>query len=291
MNSASVVLVAALALTACGGAAPVTARIVRDTLPSVPILPPPAASPVWSDEFDGPSGTSFDRSRWTADVGGMGFGNQERQYYTTRPENVALDGNGHLVITARAESPAAAVQCWYGQCLYTSSRLKTTGLFAQAYGRFEARIRIPRGQGLWPAFWMLGADVNQVGWPRSGEIDIMENIGREMSTVHGTLHGPGYSGSSGISGIDVLLSGAYADDFHVFTVAWEATEIRWYVDGHLYHRVSPRNLPAGSAWVFDHPFFLLLNVAVGGQWPGDPNGATTFPQTMVVDYVRVYREP
>ena len=291
MDMTSLALVTALALTACGGAAPVTPTVLVDTPPSVPTLRPPTASPVWSDEFDGPAGTSFDRSRWTAEVGGGGFGNQERQYYTTLPENVALDGNGHLVFTARAEPSADAFQCWYGQCRYTSARLKTAGLFAQTYGRFEARIRIPRGQGLWPAFWMLGADISQVGWPRSGEIDIMENIGREMSTVHGTLHGPGYSGSNGISGLDMLASGAYADDFHVFTVAWEATEIRWYVDGRLYHRVGSQNLPAGSAWVFDHPFFLLLNVAVGGGWPGDPSGATTFPQTMVVDYVRVYRDP
>ena len=287
----SLALVSALTLTACGSAAPVTPTVLVDTLPSGPALRPPTASPVWSDEFDGPAGASFDRSRWAADVGGTGFGNQERQYYTTRPENVALDGNGHLVFTARAEAPSDAFLCWYGQCRYTSARLKTTGLLAQAYGRFEARIRIPRGQGLWPAFWMLGDDIDRVGWPRSGEIDIMENIGREMSTVHGTLHGPGYSGSDGISGTDMLVSGAYADDFHVFTVAWEPTEIRWYVDGRLYHRASPQRLPAGSAWVFDHPFFLLLNVAVGGAWPGDPNGATTFPQTMVVDYVRVYRDP
>ena len=291
MNPISLALVAAFALTACGGAATPALTTPTDTLPASPALPTPTAAPVWSDEFDGPAGASFDRSRWTADVGGMGFGNQEREYYTTRPENVALDGAGHLVFTAVAEAPSSGFQCWYGQCQYTSARLKTTGLFAQTYGRFEARIRIPRGQGIWPAFWMLGANVDQVGWPRSGEIDIMENIGKEPSTVHGTLHGPGYSGSEGISGTDVLGSAAYADDFHVFTVSWQATEIRWYVDGRLYHRVGPQTLPSGGQWVFDHPFFLLLNLAVGGAWPGDPTSATTFPQTMVVDYVRVYRDP
>jgi beta-glucanase (GH16 family) len=284
-------LAAVFGIAACGGTVSTTVPTPTETVPSGPALPAPTASPVWSDEFDGPAGASFDRSRWTADTGGTGFGNQEREFYTTRPENVALDGDGHLVFTARSETPSAAFQCWYGQCLYTSARLKTTGLFAQTYGRFEARIRIPRGQGLWPAFWMLGSDIDAVGWPRSGEIDIMENIGRESATVHGTLHGPGYSGSNGISGFDMLLAGAYADDFHIFTVAWEATEIRWYVDGRLYHRVASSGLPSGAAWVFDHPFFLLLNVAVGGGWPGDPNGATTFPQTMVVDYVRVYRDP
>ena len=251
----------------------------------------PLPSPVWRDEFDGPAGASFDRAKWVADTGGNGFGNQEREFYTTSAENVALDGDGHLVITARAEPPSSTYQCWYGRCRYTSTRLKTKGLFAQAYGRFEARIRVPRGQGLWPAFWMLDADIDSIGWPQGGEIDIMENIGREPAIAHGTLHGPGYSGADGIGRADTLSSGAYADDFHIFAVVWRPNEIRWYVDGRQYHRVTPADLPRGAKWVFDHPFFLLLNVAVGGGWPGDPDASTTFPQQMVVDYVRVYREP
>jgi beta-glucanase (GH16 family) len=253
----------------------------------------PSASPsaVWNDEFDGPAGTSFDRAKWVADTGGQGFGNRERQFYTTRAENVALDGDGHLVITARAEPPSSAYQCWYGGCRYTSTRLKTKGLFEQAYGRFEARIRIPRGQGIWPAFWMLGGDIDQIGWPKSGEIDIMENIGREPAIAHGTLHGPGYSGGGGIGSADTLPSGAYADNFHVFAVAWRPGEIRWFVDGRQYHRMTPADLPPGTKWVFDHPFCLLLNVAVGGAWPGDPDASTVFPQQLVVDYVRVYRNP
>ncbi len=290
-KSIPLLLAALLFAGACGSAVSTTVQTPTEAVPSGPALPAPSASPAWSDEFDGPAGASFDRAKWTADTGGTGFGNQEREFYTTRPENIALDGEGHLVFTARAETSAPAFQCWYGPCQYTSARLKTVGLFAQTYGRFEARIRIPRGQGIWPAFWMLGSNVDAVGWPRSGEIDIMENIGREAATVHGTLHGPGYSGSGGISGSDVLGTGAYADDFHVFTVSWEATEIRWYVDGRLYHRVASRDVPAGGMWVFDHPFFLLLNVAVGGGWPGNPDGTITFPQTMVVDYVRVYRNP
>lgn len=248
-------------------------------------------SPVWQDEFDGPAGTSFDRAKWVADTGGHGFGNQERQFYTTRAENVALDGDGHVVITARAEPPSSAYACWYGNCRYTSARLKTKGLFAHAYGRFEARIRVPRGQGIWPAFWMLGADIDSVGWPRCGEIDILENIGREPAILHGTLHGPGYSGAEGMGRADTLPSGAYADDFHVFAVAWRPNEIRWFVDGRQYHRMTPADLPQGAKWVFDHPFFLLLNAAVGGGWPGDPDASSTFPQQMVVDYVRVYGEP
>lgn len=247
-------------------------------------------SPVWHDEFDGPVVATFDRAKWTADTGGGGFGNQEREFYTSRAENVALDGNGHLVITALAEPPSTTDECWYGKCRYTSARLKTKGLFAQTYGRVEARIRIPRGQGIWPAFWMLGTDIDSVGWPTGGEIDIMENIGREPAIAHGTLHGPGYSGAGGIGRSDTLSKGSYADDFHVFAIEWQPNEIRWYVDGRQYHRMTPANLPTGTKWVFDHPFFLLLNLAVGGGWPGDPDASSTYPQHMIVDYVRAYRD-
>ena len=154
-------------------------------------------------------------------------------------------------------------------------------------GRYEARIRIPRGQGIWPAFWLLGADCKATGWPRCGEIDIMENIGKEPATVHGTLHGPGFSGDNGFGRPSSLDHGAFADDFHVYAVEWEPREIRWYRDGILYHSARP-DLVKGE-WVFEHPFFVILNLAVGGYWPGNPDAATTFPQRMLVDYVRVYR--
>jgi beta-glucanase (GH16 family) len=249
---------------------------------------PATPTPIWQDEFDGAAGTTFDRTRWTADTGGGGFGNQEREFYTTNTENVALDGNGHLVITARVDSSHT---CWYGTCRYTSARLKTQGLYAHAYGRFEARIKIPRGQGLWPAWWMLGANIGSVGWPQCGEIDIMENIGREPAIVHGTAHGPGYSGGNGIGAPDTLSQGVFADDFHVYAVSWQPQQVVWSMDGHVYHRLTPANLPAGTQWVYNQPFFLLLNVAVGGGWPGDPDSTTTFPQQMVVDYVRVFNEP
>ena len=252
---------------------------------------PRSQRPVWHDEFDGPAGASFDRAKWAPDTGGHGFGNRERQFHTSRRENVALDGNGHLVITARAEPEATTYECWYGRCRYTSARIFTHGLFAQAYGRFEARIKLPRGQGMWPAFWMLGANTFEVGWPAGGEIDIMEYIGREPKVVYGTLHGPGYSGAKGISRGDTIASGAYADDFHVFSISWRPNEIRWFVDGREYHRLTPGNLPAGTKWVFDHPFFLILNLAVGGEWPGDPDVSSVFPQQLIVDYVRVYRDP
>ena len=171
---------------------------------------------------------------------------------------------------------------------YTSARLKTQKLFAQKYGKFEARIRIPKGQGMWPAFWMLGDDFPTAGWPGCGEIDIMENIGREPATVHGTIHGPGHSGDDSLGAPYFVPSGIVADDFHVFAVEWEPNEIRFYVDGHLYETRTPADLPAGARWTFDHPFFLILNVAVGGKWPGSPDASTKFPQQMLVDYVRVY---
>ena len=235
---------------------------------------------VWADEFEQPDGSQPDPARWTYDLGAGGWGNNELQYYTSRTNNVRIE-NGRLVIEARQEN--------YEGSSYTSARIKTQGKAAWLYGRFEARIQIPRGQGMWPAFWMLGTNITSVGWPNCGEIDIMENIGREPDTVHGTVHGPGYSGGGGIGGADALPGGAaFADDFHVFAVEWVTNRITWFVDGQEYFRVTPTNLPAGAPWVFTQPQFLLLNVAVGGNWPGYPDATTTFPQRMLVDYVRVY---
>ena len=229
----------------------------------------------WSDEFDG---NALDHTKWVEETGGGGWGNNEQQFYTPRRENVRV-ADGRLIIEARKEP--------YENRSYTSARIKTAGLMERRYGRFEARIRIPRGQGIWPAFWMLGADIGKAGWPRSGEIDIMENIGKEPGIVHGTLHGPGYSGDKAFGGPSPLKEGAYADDFHVYAVEWEPKEIRWYRDGVMYHKARPE-LVKGD-WVFEHPFFVLVNLAVGGYWPGDPDASTTFPQRMLVDYVRVYR--
>jgi beta-glucanase (GH16 family) len=279
-------LVSAFALTSagCGSSAATSA-----TPPPVDTPPPQEWKLAWSDDFDGSAGAPVDGAKWVAETGGNGWGNQEREYYTARPENVSLDGAGHLVITALAEPANSPYSCWYGVCRYTSARLKTKDRFEQTYGRFEGRIRIPRGQGLWPAFWMLGNNIDPVGWPRCGEIDVMENIGREPAVVHGTMHGPGYSGASGIGGDYTLGSGTFADDYHVFSVEWNAFEIRWLVDEREYRRTTSTSLPNGTTWVFDHPFFLLLNVAVGGAWPGDPDASTVFPQQMLVDYVRVYR--
>ncbi|MFG1708521.1 RICIN domain-containing protein [Nonomuraea sp. M3C6] len=245
----------------------------------------PAPGPlVWSDEFNGSAGSAVDQSKWRFDLGGSGWGNNEQQYYTNSTRNAAMDGTGNLVITARRENPSN-YQCHYGTCQYTSARLLTAATFTRSYGRFEARMKLPRGQGIWPAFWMLGGS----SWPDNGEIDIMENIGREPSTVHGTIHGPGYSGGAGI-GAPYSIGGAFADAFHTFAVDWSPNLIIWYVDGNEYQRRTPADL-GGNRWVFDHPFFMIMNVAVGGYWPGYPDGSTTFPQTLSVDYVRVYAPP
>jgi beta-glucanase (GH16 family) len=252
--------------------------------------PEPAASPtstpewerpgwtlVWHDEFDG---EALDLQSWTYDIGGGGWGNHEWEFYTDRPENARLE-DGRLVIEARAEE-------FMGRN-YTSARLKTQGLHAWTYGRVEARMKLPSGQGIWPAFWMLGGDINQVGWPECGEIDIMEYIGRDDSHAYGTVHGPGYSGGNGVGASLALPPGELSQDFHVFAIEWEPQQIRWYVDDEQYFSVDPGRLP--GRWVYDHPFFVILNLAVGGDWPGYPDETTVFPQTLQVDYVRVYQKP
>jgi beta-glucanase (GH16 family) len=236
---------------------------------------------VWSDEFNGAKGSAVDSSKWNMINKGDGFGNNELEFYTNRTDNAAMDGDGDLVITAKKEA--------YMGRDYTSARLESSGKFERTYGRIESRIKIPRGQGLWPAFWMLGNNIGSAGWPTCGEMDIMENIGKEPTTVHGSLHGPGYSGGNPLGAPYSLPNGAkFADDFHIFAIEWEANVIRFYVDDHLYETRTPADVPAGKMWVYDHPFYILLNVAVGGQWPGSPDGTTTFPQTMTVDYIRVY---
>ncbi|WOF22950.1 glycoside hydrolase family 16 protein [Microbacterium betulae] len=233
---------------------------------------------VWSQEFDGPAGSAPDPAVWNHDLGAHGWGNNELQDYVDSRANSAMDGNGNLVITARQEADGG----------YTSARLTTKDKVDIQYGRIEASIKIPRGQGIWPAFWMLGGQFSEVGWPASGEIDVMENVGKEPHLVHGTVHGPGYSGADGISGTYPHPQGwSFADTWHTFAIDWKPGEITWYVDGQQYHRVDRASV-GGDEWVFDQPFFLLLNVAVGGDWPGSPDGSTQFPQQMQVDYIRVY---
>jgi len=238
----------------------------------------------WSDEFNGPDGSAVDATKWKHDVGGTGWGNQELEYYTDGTQNAVVQG-GYLVVTATTQG-ASQYTCSYGTCKYTSARLLTQGLFAQEYGRFEARAQMPTGKGLWPAIWMLGDNINTVSWPACGEIDFMETIGTDISTNHGSLHMPA---SYGPTGTYTLPNGAsFADAFHTFAVEWEPGTVRFYVDDTLYETQTSA-VPAGDTWEFNHPFFLLINVAVGGQWPGSPDGTTTFPQTLKVDWVRVYQ--
>jgi beta-glucanase (GH16 family) len=253
-----------------------------------PPPPPPAIAYtlVWSDEFNGPDGSSPDASKWTYDTGGKGWGNNELETYTNRTQNAQIQ-SGNLVITALKETYAGMDGVTRN---YTSARLKTQGPFDQAYGRFEARIKIPAGQGMWPAFWMLGNNITSVGWPACGEIDIMENIGKEPGIIHGSLHGPSTTArtSDATAPFNLPAGQNFSHAFHLYAVEWEPATIRFYVDSNLYATFTQSQWPAGGAWVFDHPFFLLLNLAVGGDWPGPPDDSTVFPQQMLVDYVRVY---
>jgi len=238
----------------------------------------------WSDEFDGPDGSAPDPAKWILESGGNGWGNNELEYYTARAKNVHQQ-NGKLVIEAIKEQfigPDGVRRD------YTSARLKTQGRFSQRYGRFEARIQVPSGQGAWSAFWMLGDNCPSKGWPDCGEIDVMESVGKEPDKIQGSLHGPGYSGSNPLTSAYRLPRGWFSDSFHVFAVEWEPNVVRFYVDSQLYATQTPTDLPAGKPWVYDHPFFVLLNLAVGGDFPGRPRDSTVFPQRMLVDYVRVY---
>jgi beta-glucanase (GH16 family) len=238
---------------------------------------------MWSDEFDGPANTPPDPAKWGYATGSTGWGNNEWENYTNAVENAFLDGKSNLVIRAIQTNPEG------GRAAYTSARLLTRSKFTFTYGKVEARIKIPFGQGIWPAFWMLGAEGR---WPANGEIDVMENIGKEPSMVHGTIHGPGYSGGNGIGAPYSLPKGQkFSDDFHTFAVVWAPDSIEFFVDGHSYQKVLASTVTAkGNNWVYTQPFYLLLNLAVGGNWPGYPDATTQFPQTMTVDYVRVYHD-
>jgi beta-glucanase (GH16 family) len=236
----------------------------------------------FDDEFDGPAGERPNSTRWTYDVGGKGFGNNQLEFDTDRPENASLDGQGHLAIVAREEG--------YQGNAYTSARLVSRGLFSQTYGHFAARMKLPTGAGIWPAFWLLGANINDVGWPTCGEIDVMEYKGQEPGVVHGSLHGPGYSGGSPLTQVFALPIGkGFDEDFHVFSVDWAPGRIAFAVDQEVYQTFTP-NDATSHKWVFDHPFYIILNLAVGGTYVGSPDASTTFPQTLLVDWVRVTSE-
>jgi len=232
-----------------------------------------------SEEFD--TDGQPNASIWGYDIGTgeNGWGNQELQYYTDRPENVNVQ-NGVLLITAREES--------FEGSSYTSARLVTKDKFEQRYGRFEARIRLPYGQGIWPAFWMLGADIDENPWPGAGEIDIMEYRGQNPTLLIGSVHGPGYSGGDAISKEYSLVNDRFDTGFHIFGIEWGPEYVNFYVDDVLYNQITPEDVT--GTWVFNKPFYILMNLAVGGTFVGSPNEETEFPQTMLVDYVRVYKE-
>ncbi|MCH2195078.1 glycoside hydrolase family 16 protein [Kordia sp.] len=241
---------------------------------------------VMSDEFD--TDGAPDPSLWTYDLGDgtqqglpAGWGNNELQVYTNNSENVVVD-NGLLVITARENASGG----------YTSARIKTQGLFEQQYGRFEARIRLPQGKGLWPAFWLLGSDCDVNPWPACGEIDIMEYLGNQPTVVFGSVHGPNFSGAQSVSKEYEIPNDRFDTDFHVFGIEWSPGRINYYVDDVLYQSITPETIAdetnGQGTWVFDNSFYIILNVAVGGNLPGAPDENTTFPQRMFVDYIRVY---
>lgn len=242
---------------------------------------------VMADEFDVDGAP--DANLWNYEIGDgsaqgiPGWGNNELQYYTDRSENVTVQ-NGVLIITANEES--------FMGSQYTSARITTQAKFEQAYGRFEARIKLPTGKGIWPAFWLLGNDCDVNPWPACGEIDIMEYLGDQPTTVFGTVHGPGYSGANGITKEYNLTNDRFDNGFHIFGIEWGPDFINYYVDGDLYQSITPATVAeetnGAGEWVYNRPFYIILNIAVGGNLPGSPNADTVFPQRMLVDYVRVY---
>ncbi|PIA82341.1 glycosyl hydrolase family 16 [Gaetbulibacter sp. 4G1] len=235
---------------------------------------------VMSDEFDTDGAPNSTIWNYNIGTGDNGWGNGELQYYTDRTENVTVQ-NGVLVITAKEEQ--------FNGSNYTSARLLTKGKFQQTYGRFEARIKLPYGKGIWPAFWLLGDDSNgSEVWPQIGEIDIMEYVGNHPTKVFGTVHGPGYSGAQGVTKSYELDGDRFDTGFHIFGIEWGPDYINYYVDDVLYNQITPEDVT--GEWVFNRgPFYIILNVAVGGALPGSPNAETVFPQNMLVDYVRVYK--
>jgi beta-glucanase (GH16 family) len=232
----------------------------------------------WQDEFNGANGSDVDKSKWVHDIGGDGWGNSEDEYYTDGNKNCYIQ-NGNLVIEAKKEK--------IGNNQYTSARIKTKGKFEFKYGKVEIRAKIPYGQGVWPALWMLGANIDSAKWPNCGEADIMENIGKEPKIIHGTMHGPGYSGALGI-GYPFQINEDFSKAYHIFGLEWSKDKLDWFVDGKKYLSTNAKSI-FGNKWVFNEKFYLLINLAIGGQWPGEPDNTTKFSQKFYVDYVRVYK--
>ncbi len=256
-----------------------------------PPPPPPPWVQVWSDEFEGQAGSSVDTTKWHFDLGDgcpgvCGWGNNEREYYRSDTSNIRLNGSGQLLIVARVATDS--IPCYYGRCGYTSAKITTNGKTFADPGRVEARIKLAAGQGLWPAFWMLGKNIGTVGWPTCGELDIMENHGSEITSMSSAVHGPGYSGNTPFVHVRRFASGGVTD-FHRYAVEWDSTSIRFFVDDTLHYLVARGVVGQHGRWVFDQEFFVILNLAVGGNFDHDPMSDAIFPATMQVDYVRVYK--
>jgi beta-glucanase (GH16 family) len=235
---------------------------------------------LWHDEFNGRSGTVPNSSKWATIVGAARH-NQELEYYSHSPANVSLNGRGALAITVRHQSR--------GGRQYTSGRLETLGRFHVQYGRIQARIRFPSGVGLWPAFYMLGTNYPRVGWPESGELDMMEFQGQRPTRLVGTIHGPTTDGATGWQkNAFAYSSRPFNQRFHVYGINWTRNKVVFTLDGKTYGTVTRSELHPGDRWVFNRPFFLVMDVAVGGYWVGPPNSTTRFPAKMLVDWVRVY---
>jgi beta-glucanase (GH16 family) len=257
--------------------------------------PPPAAGWIqtWSDEFEGPAGARIDSTKWSYDMGdgcaraNCGWGNKEKEYYTDSPSNIALNGRGQLMIIARMAP--GDLRCYYGRCLYTSAKITTRDKMLVEPGRVEARIKLSAGQGLWPAFWMLGRDVAELGWPAGGEIDIMENKGSEPAISSSAIHGRGYSGATPFTRRNKISRTSLTYDFHIFAVEWDSLGAKFYVDNVPHYSVTRAQLQRRGRSILGQPFFVILNLAVGGTFDGDPQSDAIFPATMLVDYVRVYR--
>ncbi len=256
-----------------------------------PPPPPPITwTLVWSDEFSGAAGAAIDTTKWRYDTGdgcpgNCGWGNSEKEYYTSDAANIAQNGLGQLAITARIATDT--IPCYYGPCLYKSAKITTRGKMSVAPGRVEARIKLAAGQGLWPAFWLLGNNVGSVGWPTCGELDIMENKGSQPTSTSSAVHGPGYSGNTPFAH---SYGPIVTTDYHSYAVEWDAQSIRYFVDGTQHFTVTQTNVLQHGNWVFDQPFFVILNLAVGGHFDGDPQSNAIFPATILVDYVRVYQK-
>ena len=245
---------------------------------------------VWSDEFTGARGSGIDTTKWRYDTAdgcaqnNCGWGNNEKEYYRASRDNIALNGRGQLQIVAR--TAPAGLSCYYGPCRYTSAKITTRGKMWVSPGRVEARLKLAPGQGLWPAIWLLGKNIESVGWPAGGELDIMENHGSDVTTTSSAVHGPGYSGNTPFA--HALARGTLDRGFHRYAIEWDSLRIRFFVDDTVHYVVSKTDVQRYGNWVFDQPFYLILNLAVGGHFDGDPQSDAIFPATMLIDYVRVY---